>query len=98
MRTLTVLGAICAVLTLSTTAFAQGALPAEVTSAKLGHGWRLADAKGMMLYIYESDEKGSGKSMCNGACAKAWPPLLAPDGAAPQGAWSVITREDGGHQ
>ncbi len=98
MRKLPLLGALCAVLTLSTAVLAQGTLPAEVTATKLGHGWRLADAKGMTLYVYESDEKGSGKSKCNGACAKAWPPLLAPEGAAPQAAWSVITRDDGGHQ
>ncbi len=98
MRMFAAFGAACVAVMVSVSAFAQGPLPADVTATKLGHGWRLADAKGMTLYIYESDEKGTGKSKCNVACAKAWPPLIAAEGAAPQGAWSIITRDDGGHQ
>ena len=30
----------------------------------------------MTLYYFQKDQKGSGKSKCEGACAEAWPPLL----------------------
>lgn len=36
----------------------------------------LVDSKGMTLYYFQKDQKGSGKSKCSGACASAWPPLL----------------------
>jgi predicted lipoprotein with Yx(FWY)xxD motif len=36
----------------------------------------LVDSKGMTLYYFQKDQKGSGKSKCSGACAAAWPPLL----------------------
>jgi predicted lipoprotein with Yx(FWY)xxD motif len=29
----------------------------------------------MTLYYFQKDQKGSGKSKCEGACAAAWPPL-----------------------
>jgi predicted lipoprotein with Yx(FWY)xxD motif len=35
----------------------------------------LVDSKGMTLYYFEKDKKGSGVSKCSGACASAWPPL-----------------------
>jgi predicted lipoprotein with Yx(FWY)xxD motif len=38
-------------------------------------GQVLVDSKGMTLYYFEKDKKGSGKSACSGACASAWPPL-----------------------
>ncbi|MGH2939221.1 MAG: COG4315 family predicted lipoprotein [Solirubrobacterales bacterium] len=45
----------------------------------LGHaagvGKVLVDGKGKTLYLFEKDRKGSGKSTCGSACAKAWPPL-----------------------
>jgi predicted lipoprotein with Yx(FWY)xxD motif len=40
-----------------------------------GVGKVLVDSKGMTLYYFEKDQKGSGKSKCEGACAGAWPPL-----------------------
>jgi predicted lipoprotein with Yx(FWY)xxD motif len=41
-----------------------------------GVGKVLVDGKGRTLYLFEKDKKGSGKSTCSGACAKAWPPLV----------------------
>jgi predicted lipoprotein with Yx(FWY)xxD motif len=40
-----------------------------------GVGKVLVDSKGFTLYYFQKDRKGSGKSKCEGACAKAWPPL-----------------------
>jgi predicted lipoprotein with Yx(FWY)xxD motif len=40
-----------------------------------GVGQVLVDSKGMTLYYFEKDQKGSGESKCEGACAGAWPPL-----------------------
>jgi predicted lipoprotein with Yx(FWY)xxD motif len=40
-----------------------------------GVGKVLVDSKGMTLYYFEKDKKGSGKSTCSGPCAAGWPPL-----------------------
>ena len=45
----------------------------HVAQSKLGR--ILVDNHGRTLYLFENDRRG--KSSCNGACAKAWPPLLA---------------------
>lgn len=42
----------------------------------------LVGAKGMTLYTFDKDTANSGKSVCNGKCAVAWPPFMAP--AAPR--------------
>jgi len=39
-----------------------------------------------------------GKSSCNGQCANNWPPLMASADAKDGGAWTVVTRDDGGKQ
>jgi predicted lipoprotein with Yx(FWY)xxD motif len=52
---------------------------AEATPISLGEatgvGKILVDSEGMTLYYFQKDQKGSGKSKCEGACAEAWPPL-----------------------
>ncbi|MHC8330390.1 COG4315 family predicted lipoprotein [Pseudomonas sp. LB3P25] len=53
----------------------------------------MVDHKGMTVYMYDKDT--GGKSMCNGECAKNWPPMMAPAGAKAEGKWSVIKRDDG---
>jgi predicted lipoprotein with Yx(FWY)xxD motif len=53
---------------------------------------------GMTLYTFDRDTMGSGKSVCNGPCATNWPPLMAADGAAASGDWSIVTRDDGKKQ
>ncbi|GAA5177718.1 hypothetical protein GCM10025771_15410 [Niveibacterium umoris] len=55
----------------------------------------LTNAAGMTLYTFDKDSAGSGKSVCNGPCATNWPPLLAAPGAAAQGDWTLVTRDDG---
>lgn len=79
--------AAAAALALSGVAFAA---PPGVTE-KDG-AWIAPDGK--PLYTFARDTE-AGKSACNGQCATAWPPLAAADGAANDGDWSVVTRDDG---
>lgn len=58
-------------------------------------GDALVGPSGMTLYVFDKDEAGSGKSMCNGKCAENWPPLLAAEGAKAAGDFAVISRDDG---
>lgn len=55
----------------------------------------LTDARGMTLYTFDRDVAGSGKSTCNGPCAKAWPPQYAAKESVGFGAYTIITRDDG---
>jgi predicted lipoprotein with Yx(FWY)xxD motif len=50
------------------------ATPISVGTAS-GVGKVVVDSEGMTLYYFQKDQKGSGKSKCEGACAEAWPPL-----------------------
>jgi predicted lipoprotein with Yx(FWY)xxD motif len=68
-----------------------------------GVGKVLVDPKGMTLYYFEKDQKGSGKSKCEGACAGAWPPLTtsgAPEAMSGVNAsmLGTIERADGSMQ
>jgi predicted lipoprotein with Yx(FWY)xxD motif len=58
----------------------------------------LTNDAGMTLYTFDKDAAGSGKSVCNGQCATAWPPLMASSYAVPTGDYSVVTRDDGSKQ
>lgn len=81
------------------TGYAQNEFPPNVAAVRQGDGWRLTDSRGMTLYLYESDEQGSGKSTCNAACAKARPPLTAASDVTKLPAdWSLITRDGGQRQ
>lgn len=53
---------------------------------------------GMTLYTFDKDVEGSGKSVCNGPCATAWPPFIAASNEPAGGDWAVITRDDGTRQ
>lgn len=59
-------------------------------------GGMMVDAKGMTVYTFDNDK--AGKSMCNDACAKAWPPVMAASGAKPMGDMTIITRDDNSKQ
>lgn len=59
-------------------------------------GGALTDSAGMTLYTFDKDS--DGKSVCNGNCAKNWPPLTAAADAKGTGDYSVVTREDGSKQ
>jgi predicted lipoprotein with Yx(FWY)xxD motif len=58
----------------------------------------MTGANGRTLYTFDKDISGSGKSVCNAACATNWPPFIA--GATDQAAgdWTVVTRDDGSKQ
>ena len=62
----------------------------------------LADNHGLTLYYYSADKRGSGKSVCTGGCATAWPPLAAPvkapAGVRLPGPLGIITRPGGVRQ
>jgi len=68
-----------------------------------GVGKVLVNAEGMTLYYFQKDQKGSGKSKCEGACAEAWPPLTAAGGGEAMGGvksslLGTIKRSDGSTQ
>ncbi|MNH00494.1 Secreted repeat [compost metagenome] len=77
--------------------FAALALPgvasADHAMAKNG---MLVDHAGMTLYTFDKDM--GGKSMCNGECAKNWPPLMAKEGEKDKDKWTKIKRDDGSMQ
>jgi len=58
----------------------------------------LVDAKGMTLYTFDRDPAGTGKSACNGDCAKKWPPVMAKADDKPAGDYTIVTRDDGKRQ
>jgi len=85
-----------ALLTLSSALFsACAALAAPPTKVE---GGVLVGSNGMTLYTFDKDTAGSGKSVCNGQCATNWPPLMAADGDAASGDYSIVTRDDGKKQ
>ena len=69
--------------------------PSGIMLRAVGHGAILADAKGMTLYTFATDQKG-GASTCQETCAETWPPLPAPAGAKADGVWGTIPRGEGG--
>lgn len=84
--------AAAASLALASTAFA--APPTKTgTTAK---GSVLTDAKGMTLYTFDKDSEG--KSACNGPCATNWPVLKADANDKAEGAYTIISRDDGSKQ
>lgn len=72
--------------------FAQAAAPVKTA------GGMLVNTSGMTLYTFDNDTAGSGKSACNGPCAKLWPPLMAAAADQPSGAFGIVTRDDGARQ
>ena len=79
----------------ATSAFAADYLGGAVKSTESGGKMVLTDANGMALYTFDKDANGDGKSVCNGDCAVKWPPLMADAGAAAEGDFTVVTRDDG---
>jgi predicted lipoprotein with Yx(FWY)xxD motif len=58
----------------------------------------MTESRGMTLYTFDKDPVGAGKSVCNGPCAKNWPPFMATSSDKASGDWSIITRDDGSRQ
>jgi predicted lipoprotein with Yx(FWY)xxD motif len=82
---------------LGTVAQAQMAAPPKpIAVTTMGSTSMLTGAGGMTLYTEDTDV--GGKSVCNGPCAVAWPPLSATADAKPVGNYTIITRDDGSLQ
>jgi len=90
-----VLIGLIATATLAACASMMGGAMAPYTKVNDG---MLLGSNNMTLYTFAKDASGSGKSMCNGACATNWPPLLVDGSPAVSGDYSVITRDDGKKQ
>ena len=84
----------------STSGAASPASALKVTRTSVGTV--LASSRGLTLYYYTEDKPGSGKSVCTGSCASAWPPLAAPvrapAGVRLPGPLGMITRPGGVRQ
>ncbi|VVD82811.1 COG4315 family predicted lipoprotein [Pandoraea terrigena] len=76
--------------------FAAAAAHAETPLKAMGG--MMVDGQNHTVYSFDKDVAGSGKSTCNGACADAWPPVMAAPGAKAEGDYTVITRDDGAMQ
>jgi predicted lipoprotein with Yx(FWY)xxD motif len=74
-------------------AFAQTAPTKIGDSAK---GKVLTSDSGMTLYVFDKD--ADGKSACNAACTRVWPPLAAAASATATGDYTIIARDDGSKQ
>ncbi|MGH6925530.1 MAG: COG4315 family predicted lipoprotein [Propylenella sp.] len=83
------IGLAAALYALSTAAMAAPAMEAESGMGKI-----LVNEKGMTLYTFDKDEMD--KTNCYEKCAVNWPPLMAADGAAAEGDWTLVERTDGG--
>jgi predicted lipoprotein with Yx(FWY)xxD motif len=100
MRTLLVVTATLTLLALVGPSIgrASDGAAASVTAHSSRYGSILFDGRGFALYGFTRDPHG--RSVCSGACAKAWPPFLV-DRAARAGAGATgsllgtTTRRDG---
>lgn len=79
-------------------AFAGAAFAAGPSAPAMVSDGMLVGPNSMTLYTFDKDPAGAGKSLCNGPCAKNWPPLAAAAGAKPEGDWTPIKRDDGTEQ
>ncbi len=75
---------------------AGNGLPAgmQVVGSRLGPV--LADAQGRTLYIF--DREAAGVPLCEGECARLWPPLLSDGNSAMAAPFFLLPREDGSRQ
>ena len=77
---------------------------AALSTATVGNfGTVVVDGTGRTLYVYDVDTAKPSKSNCNGACATAWPPLLAGAGmpkltGVDASLVGTVTRSDGTKQ
>ena len=85
----------------TSTGSTSAATATTISSRTSPVGAVLVDSSGRTLYMFESDK--GGKSACSGACASAWPPVIA--GGAPtagsgvsQAKLTTIARSDGSRQ
>lgn len=88
-----VLAAVAVLGLLSGAAYAADHAGGAVKTAEIGGKQVLTDEKGMTLYTFDKDSPGV--TACYDKCATAWPPLLAKDGAAADGDFTLVDRTDG---
>lgn len=80
---------------------ASGSGSTVIKTASSSAGSILTDGSGRAVYLWVADT--NGKSACSGACAGAWPPVMASgtvtaSGSAKSGDLGSITRSDGSKQ
>ncbi len=77
-------------------AFAEDYASGAIKTMDSAKGEILTDAKGMALYTFAKDAKGT--SACYDACAAKWPPVTAAAGAKADDEFSLVSRKDGSQQ
>ena len=92
MTSLKFISVLAAIAATTTVAFAAP----SVTTIDTAKGKVLAGDNGMTLYTFKKDAEGV--SNCYDKCAANWPPFIAKADATAGGAYSVVTRKDGGRQ
>ena len=74
----------------------------DLKTASSSAGTIVVDGKGMSVYFFTKDTKGSGTSACTGACLAQWPPVTTtsatPTAEGITGALGTITTADGRKQ
>jgi predicted lipoprotein with Yx(FWY)xxD motif len=100
------LGAIGGAAVLAASAYGSSASALSTTKGalvalrKTNLGPVLVDARGRTLYVFEKDR--GGKSACDAACAKYWPPLISRAkpraGAGLQKSMLGVTKRPDGHR
>ncbi len=94
MKTPIAIAILASFLSLGTMAAAEQVMaPKDVVVMDMGSEKMLTGSNGLTLYTFDKDT--DGKSACNDACAKKWPPLKASAGAKPVGAYTIVKRDDG---
>ncbi|HEY0918239.1 hypothetical protein [Devosia sp.] len=93
MKTGLLLGAMALATLIALPAVAEDYVGGAVKTMEIGGKQVLTDANGMTLYTYDKDT--AGVSNCYDQCAVNWPPLFAAEGAAAEGAFTIVTRTDG---
>ena len=93
-------GAVLGALLLAPQAMATS--PDTLTVRSSAYGPMLFDGRGRALYLFTRD-RGGPRSRCYGACARAWPPLMAVGapraaGRADAGLVGTTARRGGGRQ
>ncbi|MCA4134699.1 hypothetical protein [Arthrobacter sp. M4] len=86
----------------SATSSATPAAAVELKTASSSAGKIVVDGKGMTVYFFTKDTKGSGKSACSGSCVATWPAVTTtadtPNVDGVTGTVGTITTSDGKKQ
>ncbi|MCR4268173.1 hypothetical protein [Nitratireductor sp. ZSWI3] len=96
MLTRSLLAAAAALAFTSAMALAEDYAGGAIKTMDSADGEILTDANGMTLYTFDKDE--ANMSTCYNECAINWPPLIAASGAAADGEFSLVERQDGSMQ